>query len=198
MKTINLKYGLGLILILNLFSCRPNKFDISRVKNVSKLAALEVKLDKMVFARKETKVLTMFFGGITMGRASYIADTEATLLVGIDAGKLKAHDVTTSLGRISIKLPPIEILDFSYPAESFEENTSYVPTGNFNLKDKEEVFLNAEMEIRKMLPYLNLEKKAQEKTRQILIPILMEMGFEEIEIDYYSSTDFEEIPEETT
>lgn len=183
------------VCIFLLTACSRPHFDISTVQSVSKLAALEVKLDKMLFATKEKKLFGFLLGGIKIGETSYIADTEATLLIGIDAGKMRGEDVKVSLGKISLLLPPIEILDFSYPAASFIDNNLYTKDHNFKVEDKEKVYQEGEREIRALLPYLKLEKKAQEKTKLILVPILANMGFEEIDIDFHPSNDFEKISE---
>ena len=175
---------------LLLFSCAPPEFDISRVQAVSKLAALEVTLDKTLFAKKENRVLPFMMGGFKIGEASYMAHTQAILLVGIDAAKIQGKDVDAGAGSISLTLPPIELLDFSYPAERFYDDTLYTPNHKFSLEDKEVVYQQGEMEIRKMLPYLELEEKAQEKIKTLLRPILAEMGFERIQIDFHPSTDF--------
>jgi len=107
--------------------------------------------------------------------------------MGIDAGKIKGKDVDISPGRISLTLPPIELLDFSYPAEKFVDDTLYIQRHNFKIEDKEEVYQKGELEIRSMIPYLGLEEKAQEKIRLLIRPVLAEMGFEIINIDFHPS-----------
>ena len=153
------------------------------------MAALEVKLEKRLIANKDGKIFKFLLGGIKVGEASYVAKTEATVLVGIDVGKIEQSDIKLGLGNISLTLPPIEILDFSYPAETFSEDELYSKGKAFKLKEEEEIYRDGEMEIRKMLPYLGLETEGQEKVSLILRPILSEMGYENIEIKFHPSVD---------
>lgn len=179
----------GCFMSLLMSACTPSSFDISQIHAVSKLASLEVKLDKMLFATREKKI-NLILGSIKYGQAAYLVNTEATLLIGIDANKLQEDDVTIETGMISIILPPIELLDFSYPSERFVDCTLYITKDKFSLEEKEEVYQKGEMAIRGLLPYLNLEEKAQDKIRLILGPVFSQMGFERIHIDFHPSADF--------
>lgn len=182
--------GIIFLFCMALSACQAPSLDISKVKAVSKLASLEVKLDKMLFAQNQSKVLPFLFGGINLNKAPFIAYTEASILIGIDMDKLRGQDIDISGAKISLTLPPVELLDFSYPAEKFREDDIYVTAKDtWSMHQKEQVYQLGELEIREMIPYLGMEEKAQENIIMLLTPVLRGMGFENIEINFQEDKD---------
>jgi hypothetical protein len=122
--------------------------------------------------------------------AYFFAETEAAIKAGIDLEKIKEEDVKIDGKRISIRLPQIEILNFSYPAEGFRVIPQYTDESAFfkwntlDVNDKDDLYRQGEADIRANINELGIIKTAQANTRIILKRILSLSGFEEIYIEF--------------
>ena len=88
---------------------------------------------------------------------------------------------------ISITLPPVEIINFSYPAERFSKIdilTTNAFTTKINLEDQEHFFRQAELDIRNSLQYMDIVETTQKKTSTLLRAMLINLGYNEIYIDF--------------
>jgi hypothetical protein len=177
---------LGLLLLGSLlWSCNrgPDRaLVISQVQSASQLASVEYVLNKIVLGSKEKKRF-----GINLGDSEFLAITEARVKAGIDLAKIKAEDVSVEGERISIHLPPVEILNFSYPAENFEVKLNYFSNKRLNqlsIEDIENFYRLGEMAIRRDMHFLNIEKTAQDRARVMLGGILKAAGFKEVYLDF--------------
>lgn len=173
---------------MTLFSCKNPKFDLSKIKQVSKLATVEFVVAKTVYGQKEKKLP---FIPIRLNRASFMAFTEARIKAGIDLDKLLPKDVKVEGDKISILLPPIEILNFSYPSESFVEDKLYTNQRKFlnhiSVLDQEDLFRQADLSIRNQIADLGIEKAAQKNARFLLKELLTLQNFTEISIEFKPS-----------
>lgn len=174
-----------LILALVLCSCRKDNraLIVSKVQQAAKLATTEVMIDKFVFASKEKRLLFV----IKLNEAYFAAKTESSVSLGIDLNKVRKEDIDIQGNSISLTLPPIEVLNFSYPYESFKEDTTIRSDALFNkitVFDIEEYYRQGEMDIRANLPYMGLVEKTQNNTRTLLRRLLAGLGYEEIYIDF--------------
>jgi len=154
---------------------------ISKLKSTARLSTVEYIVSKVVSAKENNR----------LGKDAYFfAETEATIKAGIDLDKLREEDIKIDGRKINIKLPPIEILNFSYPAESYKiVDKYYIQGGIFNwnalsLEDKDELYRQAEIDIRGSLKDLGIVLTAQKNTKQLLNKILLLLGFEEIYIEF--------------
>ncbi len=155
---------------------------ISQVQSASQLASVEYVLNKIVLGSKEK---TRF--GINLGESEFLAYTEARVKAGIDLSKIKEEDVKVEGNRISLHLPPVEILNFSYPAENFQVQLNYFsskPLNQLTIEDIENFYRLGEMAIRRDMHFLDIEKTAQVRTRVMLGGILKAAGFKEVYLDF--------------
>jgi hypothetical protein len=156
---------------------------VSKVQQAAKLATTEVMIDKFIFATKEKRLLFV----IKLNEAYFAAKTESSVSLGIDLNKIHREDIDIKDKSISLMLPPIEVLNFSYPYESFQEDTtirSYALLNNITGYDVEEYKRQGEKYISANLPYMCLVEKTQNNTRTLLRRLLSGLGYEEIYIDF--------------
>ncbi|MEM7375565.1 MAG: DUF4230 domain-containing protein [Bacteroidota bacterium] len=179
---------IGLVVFLFLSACSKAPYRpkvVGEIKSVAQLATMEAKLSKIVLGTKEKAYL----GGLLKARnATFLAHSEATVKLGIDLDKLQASDVEITDNQISVHLPPIEVMNFSYPAEKFEPDDYYSSANSrwndFSYGEQDELFRQSQVAILKSIPYLGITESAEQRTRQLLKGLLRRMGYEEIYIDF--------------
>lgn len=181
--------------VLLLTACDRDKrpFVISKIQSVSKLATTETIIDKTVVGTKSKRVL----GLVRLSDAYFVAYTEATVKTGIDLSKLKANDVRIKGKEITLKLPAVEVLDFQYPFQKFEVDTSIVDDALFNrfdVIDYEKFYRQAELDIREQLQYTGIVKATQNKTRTMMNGLLKNLGYEAIFIEFDETKELFKIP----
>lgn len=156
----------------------PRGLIVSKVQASAKLATVEYVLNKYIFGLKKKKFLF-----VKLSDANFIAQSEARVKVGIDLSKLKPQDVEVNGKSIKLKLPPVEILNFSYPPDKFEMDT-VLSDGKIKIEDIEIFSRLAEVEIRRDLHFVDIEETGQEKTRLFLSTLFKNMGFEEVLFEF--------------
>ncbi|NNE26940.1 MAG: DUF4230 domain-containing protein [Saprospiraceae bacterium] len=155
---------------------------VNKIQNCSKLATTEFVVSKLIFAKKEKKILF-----INAGEADFAARTYATIKAGIDLNKLNFKDILIEGDRIELELPPVEILYFSYPPSDYDIITAYSSNSlltKMTVEDEDKLFRQAELEIREATKYMNHEQMVQTKTRSVLKGFLRNLGFQEIYINF--------------
>jgi hypothetical protein len=156
---------------------------VGKIQAASKLATTEFKVDKLVFGVKSKRVLWV----VKLKEAQFVAKSQAIIKTGIDLQKIKEEDIHIKGNKINIVLPPVEVINFSYPAEKFEEIkilSKNVLSSKITLDDQEKFFQDAEIDIRNSLQYMNMVETTQEKTRTMLKAMLQNLGYSEIYIDF--------------
>ncbi len=174
---------IAITLSINACNTGPDRaFVISKIKNVAKLATTETVVNKKIIAVKDKRILFV----IKVNTATFMADTEATIKTGIDLSRITSDDVEINGKQIKLRVPPIELLNFSYPAEKFvvdRENTDSKKLFNkISTTEIDEFYQKGEMEIRSSLQYLGIVEATKKNTRIFLEGLLGNIGFEEIDI----------------
>jgi len=186
---------LGFALMLVFSSCRDERgLVVGKVKKASKLATTEFTIDKIVYGVKRKRLLWL----VKLNQAQFIAHSQAIVKAGVDLNKLKQENVSIQEKRISLKLPPVEVINFSYPAEKFRADTLISGDAFLNkisLRDQEKFFQDAETDIRNSLKYMDIVKTTEKKTRVMIEALLRTMGYEEIYIDFEKGELIPEIKE---
>jgi hypothetical protein len=155
---------------------------ISQVQSASQLASVEYVLNKIVLGDKVTKAF-----GFKLSESQFLAKTEARIKAGIDLNKISQEDVKVEGDRISLHLPPVEILNFSYPAENFEIDFNYFTNSRINsltVEDVDNFYRLGELAIRRDMHFLGIEKTAQDRTRVMLGGILKAAGYKEVYLEF--------------
>ncbi|WP_373493129.1 DUF4230 domain-containing protein [Aquiflexum sp.] len=166
-------------------SCKKNDraLVVGKIQNASDLATTEFVIDKIVFGTK-TKKLAFF----KINEASFMAYSQAKVKTGIDLSKIRESDIRIDGDKIHLRLPPIEVINFSYPPASFVEDSLIsnprIFLNKINIRDQEEFFRLAELDIRDNLQYMGIVKTTQNHTRQMFNVLLGSLGYEEIYINF--------------
>jgi len=180
------------------FSCKKAEkryMVVSKIKSAAKLVTTETLIDKVIFGSKERK----FLGFVRLGEARYVATSHAIVKAGIDLEKITAKDIEINEKSIRINLPPIQVLSFSYPFETFvtdlaiTDNSFFVKMG---IQDFEYFYQQAELDIRRTLPYLGIQAATKQKTTLVMKGLLKNLGYEEIDLIFKEGKLIEEVPSE--
>lgn len=175
--------------LLSLFSCKSDDraMVVGKIQQASDLVTSEFTVDKVVYGKKTKRV---FF--IPLNETTFLAYSQAKVKTGIDLNSILEEDVVIDGQKITLQLPPVEVINFSYPPSSFVEDTLISDTRRFlntiSLEDQEEFFRAAEMDIRESLQYMGMVKTSQENTRKLIQTLLSSLGFNEIYIHFKSDS----------
>lgn len=185
-----MKGSSAIVLLLTLLftACKKDNraLVVGKIHKASKLATTEFTIDKIVHGTKKKK-LGWF---IKLNEARFIAYSQAKVKAGVDLKKLGKDDVVIEDGSISLTLPPIEVINFSYPPESFELDPRLSDLkklfNKITVYDQEEFFRMAELDIRNNLEYMGIVETTQERTASMLRVMLQSLGYEEVYIEFES------------
>jgi hypothetical protein len=169
----------------SLFSCQSDDraMVVGKVQEASDLVATEFVIEKVVFGTKTKNLLWFKFN-----EANFMANSQAKIKTGIDLSKITENSIEITGRKIELKLPPIEVINFSYPPSSFVEDSLIsdpkVFLNEINLRDQEEFFRLAELDIRENLKYMGVVETTQNHTRKMFKLLLGSLGYQEIYITF--------------
>ncbi len=156
---------------------------VGKIQGASDLVTTEFTIDKVVFGTKTKNLLWFKFN-----EAKFLAYSQAKVKTGIDLSKVREEDILISGRKIELNLPPIEVINFSYPPSSFIEDSLISDPHNFltkiDIRDQEEFFRLAELDIRDNLKYMGIVKTTQDHTRKMFNVLLGALGYQEIYINF--------------
>lgn len=172
-----------LILIILQSSCvnstKSLELDINQLQEAASLASIEYVITKTI-AYHESK-------WFTRQKATFLAQSEATVTLGLNLDKVSSDDIIISGTTIQMNLPPVEILNFSYDPAKFREIEKYTVNtfwDKITIAEKDEAYRQGESDIRNILPDLRLTENVQANTRKLMRPFLRKMGFKNIFITF--------------
>jgi hypothetical protein len=181
----------GLIFIFAIFliaSCRKDEraLVVGKIQAASKLATTEFTVDKIVHGTRSKKIAWI----IKLNEARFLAYSQAKIKAGIDLSKIMADDIVIGDQSITIVLPQVEVINFSYPPDKFRIDEEVSDTRKFlnkiSLEDQEKFFQDAETDIRNNLGYMGIVKTTQQHTKTMLTSLLKSLGYTEIYISFIS------------
>lgn len=186
-----MKYRFILLIFLIGFLSGCQKHDkrylvVSKIKSTAKLATTQTTIDKLVVGNKERKL----FGLVKISGSDFVAESEATILTGIDLTKLEKDDVQIKGNLIEVQLPPVEVLDFQYPFDKFKINhalSNQRALSKIDVLDMESFYRQAEIDIRNQIPYMGIREQTEANTRILLTGLLTNLGYKEIYISFKPS-----------
>ena len=195
-----MKSFIKILCILLLFSvmssCQKRRaLVVGKIQKASKLSTTEFKVDKLVFGVKNKRILWV----VKLNQAEFLAKSQATIKTGVDLEKIKENDISIKGSKINLVLPPVEVINFSYPAEQFkhiEIMSKNAFSSKITLEDQEKFFREAELDIRNSLKYMGIVEATQKKTRKMLEVMLHNLGYDEIYIEFKDGDLITEILEE--
>ncbi|WP_417602133.1 DUF4230 domain-containing protein [Owenweeksia hongkongensis] len=194
-------YLIILISSLLFISCKEDKrgLVVGKIQKASELATTEFTVNKLVHGTKTKKIAWVF----KLNEARFLAYSQAKIKTGIELGRLRKEDIEIDGDIISIMLPPVKVVNFSYPPESFYLDSLISDPNQFLNKisiEEQEYFLReAELDIRNNLKYIGIVETTQQNTRILLTRLLSSLGYNEIHINFKNdSLIVDEVNLETT
>ena len=176
-------FGWGLLV-----SCQKDErgLVVGKIQRASDLATTEFTVDKIVHGTKTKKVAWF----IKLSEARFLAYSQARIKAGIDLSDIRESDISIERKKITLRLPPVKVINFSYPPASFQEDTLISDPSAFlntiSIADQEAFFRQAELDIRSNLEYMGIVETTQGHTRTLLTQLLRSLGYEEIYITFES------------
>lgn len=169
------------------FSCERDRrgLVVGKIHKASKLATTEFTINKIVHGTKTRRLGWV----IKLNEARFIAYSTARIKTGINLEKLTREDIEIEDQRISLKLPPIEVLNFSYPPGDFRIDRRISDDAFLNsisVMDQEQFFRRAELDIRNNMEHMGIVETSQQKTRSLLTVMLKSLGYREVYIEFES------------
>lgn len=176
---------LYILVLLTALSCARDKryLVVSKIRQAAKLSTTETTIDKIVFGTSDRRLL----GIIHLNTARFAAYSKAIVKSGIDLNKLKPEDIRIDGKRIDVRLPHVEVINFSYPFKHFKIDESITEDKFLNtidIFDQENFYRLAELDIRNNLKYTGITKATELKTRLLMEGLLKNLGYEEIYITF--------------
>lgn len=159
----------------------PTVVLLNRLKGAAKLATVKFTFNKIIWGEKEKRIF------IKLKNASFLAYSKVEITAGIDLAKLQSRDVEVRGRAVRIKLPPAEIIAYSYPFEKIQVDRNYTANRFLNpirLEDMEEFLRLADSDVRRNLDGLGLRRRAEENTRLLLGRVLKKFGFETVDLEF--------------
>ena len=156
---------------------------LGKIRQAANLASVEYVLTKVIISKKGS---TLF--GMQMGDdATFMAKTKATITAGINLSDLTNQDIEISDKTIHIEFPKVKMLNFSYPSEDFKTINEYTNKSFWNeiaINEKDDLFRQAEIDIKKSVEKLDIYRTGEANIRKLLTPILQSSGFETVIISF--------------
>ncbi|WP_417588763.1 DUF4230 domain-containing protein [Owenweeksia hongkongensis] len=194
-------YLIILISSLLFISCKEDKrgLVVGKIQKASELATTEFTVNKLVHGTKTKKIAWVF----KLNEARFLAYSQAKIKTGIELGRLRKEDIEIDGDIISIMLPPVKVVNFSYPPESFYLDSLISDPNQFlnkiSIEEQEHFFREAELDIRNNLKYIGIVETTQQNTRILLTRLLSSLGYNEIHINFKNdSLIVDEVNLETT
>ncbi|MEM6841412.1 MAG: DUF4230 domain-containing protein [Bacteroidota bacterium] len=183
-----LNYVLWGIIATLLLACQPEDrgLVVGKIQQASDLATTEFTVEKIVHGTK-TKKLAWF---IKLSEARFLAYSQAKIKAGVDLSQIEESDIQIDGQKIILELPPVKIVNFSYPPGSFQEDTVISDPRSFlnsiSVADQEIFFRDAELDIRNNLEYMGIVETTQDHTRTLLRQLLRSLNYDEVYISFSS------------
>ncbi len=175
-----------LVLSLCLSACSPSpQLDaLGILQSATELAAAEFTLGKLIIADQQLR----FMHVVPLNKASFLAHSRATLLVGVDFNRIRPEHVAVDGKHITLELPPIEVLDFDYPPSGFREIKRYShlhPIGNtLDAAAMNKILQDAQFAVMKVANHLPIRQQAEGKVSNAVEQLLKLSGYQHIDISF--------------
>lgn len=122
----------------------------------------------------------------TIGDRKILFQSTAYLKAGVKLDGFSAEDVQISGKNVTVNLPHAELLSFNMPAEETQtvfENYGFFRS-QFSADEQNEILTLGEKDIREDVPNLGILQDAEQNVKDIFTALLMQMGFENITINF--------------
>ena len=180
---------IGFLIGFLLFACEQEDrgLVVGKIQQASDLATTEFTVEKIVHGTK-TKKIAWF---IKLSEARFLAYSQAKIKAGIDLSDIGEDDIQIEGRKITLRLPPVKVINFSYPPSSFQEDTLISDPKSFlntiSIGDQEKFFRDAELDIRNNLEYMGIVETTQNHTSTMLRQLLRSLNYNEVYISFRSN-----------
>lgn len=167
------------ILLATLFACGKDEkipeTEVYTIRTVGTLSTTEYTLSKILHWDDEGE-------WYKFGDRKILIRCRATVKAGVDLNKIKDQDIEVDGSKITIQLPPPEIVSFDMNPDHIRTEMEEVNgmRSNFSQIDKTRVLKKGEESIRKDLAKLNILEEAEQNAKTFVIDFYKNQGFEEI------------------
>lgn len=153
----------------------PRPDPVLQLKELGQLATVEYELSKVVRARDED---TWY----KIGERRMLVSCRATIKAGINLADIRDVDIVTDGKRITVKLPPPQVLTFSLPPENIR--VVYSDVGHFrdpfSQAEINAIMQQAEAQIRRQADSLDILPKAESGAASFVRQFFEQAGYEEV------------------
>ncbi|MDR0803263.1 DUF4230 domain-containing protein [Fluviicola sp.] len=169
------------VVLLSFFaaSCGDEKkvheTEVYRIRSVGMLSTTEYALGKIIKWNDEGE-------WYKFGDRKILLSCKATVKAGINLGAIKNADIEVKGNKITIQLPPPEIISFEMNPDLIRTEMTEVNgfRSDFSQEDKEKVLQKGEESIRKDLQKLNILDEAEQNAKIFLVDFYKNQGFEQV------------------
>lgn len=164
----------------------PRPSPVLQLRALGQLATTEFELAKVVRARDEA---TWY----KIGDRRMLITCRANIKAGIDLSQIRDIDLVADGNKLSVTLPPPQILSFSMPPENIR--VAYTDVGPFrdpfSQSETNAILQQAEKQIRRQADSLQILPQAAKNSALFVKQFFEQAGYTEVTVKYrYSETGF--------
>ncbi|WP_430406114.1 DUF4230 domain-containing protein [Fluviicola sp.] len=167
------------LLVLILASCGDEKevheTEIYQIRSIGTLATTEYTLGKIIHWNDEGE-------WYKFGDRKILLSCKATVKAGVNLNKIKESDIEVEGNKITIQLPPPEIVSFEMDPDLIRTEMTDVNgfRSDFSQVEKSKVLQKGEESIRKDLRKLHILDEAEQNAKIFIIDFYKNLGFEQV------------------
>ncbi len=171
--------------ILIAFGCSSNRDKLERLMQLRELAELgtvEYSVSKIILASDDQ---TWY----KLGDRKVLFSCEAKVKAGIDLSKLNEDDVVFDGDKVTVYLPPAQLIYLNMDPEKIKEEFSDVSWSrmNFSTQEKDEILVQGQKNIEEHIMESDIMSDAEKNARTLLVSWLKQAGFNDVEVLIRSS-----------
>lgn len=167
------------LMVLLLGSCgedqEVHESEIYRIRAIGTLSTTEYTLGKIIHWDDKGE-------WYTYGDRKILLSCKATVKAGVNLNAIKESDIEVKGNKITIQLPPPEIVSFEMDPDLVRTEMTDVNgfRSDFSQLDKSKVLKKGEESIRKDLEKLHILDEAEQNARTFIIDFYKNLGFEQV------------------
>lgn len=167
------------LLLLFLVSCGDGKevheTEIYQIRAIGTLATTEYTLGKIIHWNDEGE-------WYKYGDRKILLSCKATVKAGVNLNAIKESDIEVEGNKITIQLPPPEIVSFEMNPDLIRTEMTDVNgfRSDFSQVDKSKVLQKGEESIRKDLKKLHILDEAEQNAKIFIVDFYKNLGFEQV------------------
>lgn len=167
------------LLVLFLASCgggeAVHETEIYQIRSIGTLATTEYTLGKIIHWNDEGE-------WYKFGDRKILLSCKATVKAGVNLNKISESDIEVEGNKITIQLPPPEIVSFEMNPDLIRTEMTDVNgfRSDFSQVEKSKVLQKGEESIRKDLKKLHILDEAEQNAKIFIIDFYKNLGFEQV------------------